>query len=257
MALITLTTDFGYQDHYIAALKARLLGTHVIDISHDISPFNISHASYVLKNVFRDFPEGSIHLVSVNESTAVFDPCIGIKLEGHVFLGVDNGFFSLISALEPEEAVFLEGNEQSSNHVFYAKSILAPAALRLSGGASLQELGVPAEQLKKRLNMQVKTAKNLISGNIVHIDRYGNLITDIEKKVFDTICDGRDFVIKLGRETTNVIHSSYNTREFGDYLALFNSNGFLEIALSNGHASDLLGVKRNYRVMIQFSPQRE
>ncbi|MFN6943753.1 MAG: S-adenosyl-l-methionine hydroxide adenosyltransferase family protein [Cytophagaceae bacterium] len=259
MAIITLTTDFGFRDHYTAAVKANLIKVHpnvrLIDVSHHIEPFNISHGSYVLSNVFREFPEGSIHLVSVHKPSRTVEPCIAFQSNGHYFFGVDNGLLSLVTEDEPTEVIKLHGSEEPQKFTFFAKDILVPAINKLVGGAALGELGTAMPGMRKMLNPQLRVTKNLIAGNIVHIDHYGNLVTNIKKEEFERVSESRSFMLKFGRENTDVISPTYLSPDEGDCMAVFNSNGYLEIAINKGKADRLLGMRSSLPVMIQFHPE--
>lgn len=255
MPLITLLTDFGYTDHYLASLKASLLrgepSSKIIDISHSIQKFNLPGAAFTLQSVFREFPEGTIHLVSVNAQSRRENIFVITKIEGHLFVGRDNGLFSLISESEPEFIIELD-NEDNLVSTFPAKAILAPAVIELCKGRKPEELGTAIPELQKMLNRQPRLTHNQIIGQVIHVDTYGNLITNIEKKAFDGIGKGRGFTISFSREKLNGLSKSYSSRDAGDCLALFNHNGIMEIAINLGNASELLGMHYNSPVMINF-----
>lgn len=255
MAIITLLTDFGTSDHYVAAIKAKIYSLDqtidVFDISHNIEHFNISHGSFVLKSVFRDFPEGTVHLVSVNSFSNVKDPFIVLYLEGHYFIGTDNGFSSLISEKEPDKAVLIH-HEFNSRSSFPEKDIFVPIAVKIVQGVSLDEIGT-SHPPKMMIGRKVKATKKQISGNIVRIDHYGNLITNIEREVFDFLSEDKTYSLVFGRENIKMIHRSYNSVDDGDVFAVFNSLGLLEIGINKGNASELLGLKFDSTVNIFFS----
>lgn len=255
MPLITLLTDFGDSDHYVASVKAGLLGAKpelvVVDISHNIPKFNIPHAAYVLKSVFRDFPQGSIHMVSVNGQTGRNNICILAKIEGHFFLSDDNALLSLISDHEPEIVVKLESPE-SGFGTFAAKNIMVPAVLKLSDGVAAEQLGEVLSGLQTMLNRQPRLTHNQIIGQIIHIDSYGNLITNIEKQAFEKLGKGRNFIVSFSREKINHLSLQYNQVQPGSCTALFNHNDALEITINMGNASELLGMHYDSPVMINF-----
>lgn len=255
MAVITFTSDFGYRDAYVAAVKARIItlnqGITVIDISHQIEMFNVAHAAYVLKSVFRDFPKSTVHLVSVNAPSSAGEKPVALKLEEHYFVGMDNGLFSLLSEKSPTAIVELT-RDNTYSPVFPEKTALASAAVALASGISIYNLGKQIGVLKSMKNMQVKAGPEEIYGHIVHVDVYGNLITDIHAEVFKKYREGRNFSIRFGRETADVISDSYNSASPGDYVALFNSAGYLEIAINQGNASELLGLIYGHPVVVNF-----
>jgi len=255
MALITFLSDFGLKDHYSAAVKATILGINpnlrIIDISHTIEPCNLAQASFTLSAVFRDFPEGTVHLVAVNSSNGPNDNFLGLKIEGHYFLGNDNGFWGLISDQEAAQVVDINSITplQSS---FPAKDIMAPAAAKLASGSSLQDLGKGVESYRRMLGRSSRATKKQISGHVIHVDHYGNLVTSIKQEDFDILSKDRHFTVKFGRETMNKIQGSYNGVENGDAFLLFNSSGLLEIGINNGNAKQLLGLGFDSPVTIQF-----
>lgn len=254
MPLITFMSDHGLTDHYVAAVKARILVSaptaNIIDISHNIAPFNLPQAAFVLRSVFKDFPIGTIHLVSVNNPYRQKDRFVALKLEGHYFIGADSGIYSLISNAVPEEIVELSAEIQ--DHVFPSKLILAPAVVKLANGAELQALGEPVSELRQMLHRQLRVTKTQLIGHVVHIDHYGNLVTNISKKDFEEIHRGRPFAISFARESLNEILNAYFQVDSGDCVAVFNSEDLLEIAINNGNASELLGMHFDSPVMIHF-----
>lgn len=256
MAVITFMSDFGTEDHYVAAVKAAILrgspDIRIVDISHTISPSDIGHASYVLKNVFRDFPEGSIHLCAVDSGTKERSRQLAVKLEKHFFVGADSGLFSLISETPAEAIVELK---MEGPVTFTAKDILAQATSDLANGKNITELGVPLDQLKVLFARQLKVTKREIAGNVIRVDHYGNLITNINRKEFDTINrmnGGVPFEVTFGRERTSGFNESYHEVDSGEYFVIFNSNGFLQIGINKGNASELLGLKLDTPIIINF-----
>ncbi len=252
MPLITFLSDFGCRDHYVAAVKAKIytLDTQIdiIDISHQIEHFNIAHGSFVLKSVFSDFPENTVHMVAVNSVARVREPYIALRLEGHYFVGTDNGLLGLISEHEPEEIVRLP----SSPSTFPAKDIFAPVAVSIAQGSSLTAVGKPTEKFNRILPRQLKVTKTQISGNVVQVDGYGNLITNIDKQTFNTLNSNSNYRVVFGRETFDLVHQSYRETDYGDCFILFNSLGLLEIGINSGNASELLGLDYDSSVHIHF-----
>ncbi len=255
MAIITLTTDFGLADHYVAAVKAKILSLNpnitIVDISHDIDHYNLAHASYVLRSVFRDFPKGTVHLVAVNSSEVPTGPFIAAQLEGHYFVVADNGLIGLLSNNEADMVVDVNSISTIASN-FGAADILAPAAAKLASGTSISELGNRQETYKLLLPRQVRATKSQISGNVIRVDHYGNLVTNIEKSVFDLLSEGKKFEVNFGREKATVIHNGYNQVENGECFLIFNAGGFLEIGLNKGNAAQLLGLTYDSTVVINF-----
>ncbi|AHM59716.1 hypothetical protein D770_07265 [Flammeovirgaceae bacterium 311] len=228
----------------------------IVDISHHIQHFNIAHGSFVLGNVFRDFPKGTVHLVAVHATGNLGEPYIAIKLEDHYFVGTDNGLLGLISELEPEEVVILghteEDKQLARTTTFPAKDILAPAAAKLAQGAALASLGEKTDYFNRMIPRKPRLSKQLIAGHVIHIDHYGNLITNILQHEFEQLVNEK-FRIKLGREQINKIHKTYNLVDAGDLFAVFNSQGFLEIGVHSGHAAELLGMEYDSPILLHIA----
>lgn len=256
MALITFMSDFGYSDHYVAAVKAKIFQidptVHVIDISHSIDSFNIAHGSYILNAVFRDFPQGTVHLVGVNSFKNLLLPFLALKLEGHYFVGADNGILGLISEQEPEVVVKID-KTQFLFSTFPEKEIFAPVAVKLALGHSIYDLGIPFDGMKMMIGRKIRATRRQIAGNIIRVDHYGNLITNIDKQVFEILSKDKVFKIILGRETLSLVHDIQNFPDDGEIFAIFNNNNFLEIGINRGNASELLGLHFDSPVSIIFS----
>ncbi|MFK7954113.1 MAG: S-adenosyl-l-methionine hydroxide adenosyltransferase family protein [Ekhidna sp.] len=258
MAVITFMSDFGTDDHYVAAVKAAIVSKTVnqpiADISHMIKPYDISHAANVLKHVYKEFPKGSVHLVAVDAMKKKSNP-IAIELDGHFFVGFDSGIFSLISNNKPNQMVIIDCEECT----FPAKNVLAKAALSLIKGVRLESLGTKIEQIYELYGRQLKVTKREIVGNVVHVDSYGNLITNIIKTEFDKMMelngDGTRFSIQVGRQVFNELQSYFTDVESGDCYILFNSSEYLQIGILRGDASSLLGLRVDSPIHIEFSTQ--
>lgn len=258
MALITFTSDFGEEDHYVAGVKAGIMkvnpGLRVIDVSHAIHPFDIAHGAFVMKSVYRDFPEGTVHLVAVNTVYDTEPRYIALEWEGHYFIGPDNGILSLINDQEPAQLVEIDLQGLKTT-IFPARDILGTAAARLAEGMDINDLGKPAGDYLRLLGRQLKATKKLIAGNVVRVDHYGNLITNIEQEIFRVLHRDRPFIVKFGKEVSPRIHTYYNSVEPGECFIIFNSLGLIEIGINMGNASELLGLGYDSPVMIQFSDQ--
>jgi S-adenosylmethionine hydrolase len=256
MALITFMSDFGYSDHYVAAVKAKIYQmaptVQIIDISHNIAHFDIAHGAYVLDAVFRDFPHGTVHIVGVNSFSYLRYTYIAIKLEGHFFVGPDNGILGLISEQEPEAVVKIDKDQYLASS-FPEKEVFAPVAVKLASGSSILEIGSPFEGMKKMIGRKIKATKKQITGNVLRVDHYGNLVTNIDKNTFDFLSKEKTFKVVLGREILTQLNENQNFSEDGEIFAFFNSKGFLQIGINKGNASELLGLHFDSNISIVFS----
>jgi len=258
MALITFLSDFGLSDHYVAAVKARIYSKEpniqLVDISHQIESFNIAHGAFVLEKVFRDFPSDTVHIASVNCHDKMGNGFIALKLEGQLFIGPNNGLFSLISDQSPTEIIDIKHMDEDFTS-FPARDLFVDVALDLAKGKKLSQIGEPCTEFIQLIKRHVKATKKQISGNVIRVDHYGNLITNIEKKDFDILSNGSQYSVVFGRENINKITENYHKVEAGDCFLIFNSQGLLEIGINKGSATELLGLGYDSPVNIFFNSQ--
>lgn len=256
MAIITFTSDFGLRDHYVASVKAKIFNYNpniqVIDISHQVESFDIGHAAYILNAVYRDFPKGTVHLVGLNIKEEKENKLIAARIEDHFFVGADNGLFSLLSEKMPMVVEIL--SDKMSETTFPEKNILAFAAVSLASGKGLYDLGpqVNNNDIKKYSHRRLKITKNTIEGSVIHIDHYGNAITNITKKIFNENQGERKFEVRIGVNTFSQINNYYYDVPNGDVAIFFNDNGYLEIAIKQGKANSLLGLRYDGYVGVEF-----
>lgn len=255
MAIVTLLTDSGESDHYVAAIKAKIIsvnpGLRIEDISHKIKPFDIGHAAFVLRSVFRDFPKGTVHLIGVDATANKGDVYVAMQLEDHFFVGADNGIFGLISEKNHQQLAELNVTNAQSG-TFPERDILAPIAAKLASGVSVADLGKPLQSFKRMIDRQIKATKKQITGSIIRVDHFGNLITNIPKEVFTMLSKDKGYIVQFGGEKFRRIHLLYHQADQGECFIVFNSSGFLEIGIYKGNASELLGLTYDSTVNIIF-----
>ncbi len=255
MAIVTLLTDSGESDHYVAAIKAKIIsinpGIRVEDISHQIKPADIAHAAFVLRAVFRDFPKGTVHLVGVDSTGNRGDAYIALQMEDHFFVGCDNGLFGLISDKPQQQLVELNAINSIST-TFPERDVFAHAACKLASGVSITNLGRPMPQFRKMIDRQVKATKKQITGSIIRVDSVGNLITNISKETFELLSKGKVYTIQFGGEKFRRINTQYNQAEQGECFIVFNSLNLLEIGIFKRNASELLGLGYDSTINIIF-----
>lgn len=268
MTFITLTTDFGLKDYSVGAVKGRIYSelpdAKIVDISHQITPFNIIETAYILKNAYKNFPEGTIHIVGVDAEQSPIKRHLLVKLDGHFFICADNGIISMItSEIEPTEIFKISSLKTS----FPTLNIFTKIACDIIKGKPLSEIGTPINEYKKLAEIQPEISENGLKAKVVYIDHYNNIVTNISKSLFDEIANGRAFKIHFERYDFTKIYNQYNDivdfdiqniKEFeGKRLALFNSEGMLEIAMFKGNsksggASSLLGISYGDTISIIF-----
>jgi len=248
MAIITLTSDWGLKDHYLASVKGAFLRsipeTTLVDISHQIPPFDLNQASFILKSAYKNFPEGSIHIVGVNTEASIDMPHVLIKYQGHYFIGADNGIFALMFENEPELIIELDIIQTSNRFSFSTKDVFVQAAMHVVEGNDLSLLGEKREALTNKMSFKPVIETNLIKGSVIYIDAYQNVITNINEQLFNQVVKNKKFKILLraGNYVIDHISKSYLDVSEGELLALFDSEDHLEIAINKGKASSLLGI---------------
>lgn len=255
MPIVTLLTDSGESDHYVAAVKARILsvnpGIRIVDITHNIASCDVGHAAFVLRAVFREFPKGTVHLVGVDTAGGRGDAYIAAQIEDHFFVTADNGLLGLITEKSHQYLAQLNAVSPVVS-TFPERDIFAPAAAKLASGVSLTDLGKPLPGFKRMIDRQVKATKKQITGQVIRVDSAGNLITNIPKEAFDVLSKDRAYTIQFGGEKFRRIHTQYYQAEQGECFILFNSLGLLEIGIYRGNASELLGLSYDSTVNINF-----
>ena len=262
--LITLTTDFGYQDAYVASMKGVILSRNpdvrLVDVSHEIEPQEVMSAAFVLKQAVPYFPEQSVHLVVVDPGVGTSRKTLAMRKNGHVFVGPDNGLFSLLfDGEEPEQAVELTNRDfwqsPAPSETFHGRDIMAPVAAHLAAGVPLEEMGEPVDEISMlRWAMPIVDDQG-VQGWTVHIDRFGNCISNIPKSLFEKPRSDRTFKCYVGGEVLERIHPTYATVPEGDPLMLFGSSGYLEIAVNGGNAAELLSIRKGDTINIVFLEQ--
>ena len=257
-SIITLTTDLGSRDHYAASLKGTLLSlapnAQLVDVSHDISPFNILEAAFILKSCFKKFPVGTIHMVAVDpEGTSRTDTVV-MDYQGHRFIAPDNGVLSLIRMGDPAECIKVDEAVMpplSEGRSFLALKRLAPSAALLATGAEFDELG-EEHTIKEFYWGEPSYTENSLRGVILHIDHFGNAITNITKDEFMRLKGSRSFQLFIRSLRLPRIVTSYGDVSKGEALAIFAESGHLEIAIREGSASQLLGLKVHDMLTIEY-----
>lgn len=265
MAIITLTTDMGLRDHYVAAVKGAILSQHaearIVDISHAITPFHNAQAAFVLRNAYPEFPRGTIHIIGVNPETDGGQyPHLVVRHQGHYFIGADNGIFWLLFEGMPHEAFEITMMLDDDHLSFPTKSVFVKAACHLARGGTPDVIGRKVVTIREQIGFIPAVDPASIRGKVAHIDHYGNLITNIHRKVFNEVGKGRTFAITFGRTKDDVtkLHKTYGDVPHGERVAFFGANDLLQIAVNKGAegagggASSLFGVHEGDPVRVEF-----
>lgn len=265
----------GLSDHYVASLKGTILSqkenVQIVDISHNVRPFDISEAAYLVRACFSDFPDGTIHVIGVDSEPIVnFGGSDGsfpsiLFFENQYFISNDNGFFGAFLKENVPTSFWRMDDVLSNPNLFKfpTKNILVTAGLALLNGEKIEEIASPFNEYKNAFTLIAISELNRIKGHVVHIDNYGNAITNVHKTLFDLVGKDVPFIIYFKRETyyIDIISGSYNEVTPGEKVAIFNENNFLEIAInrgangSTGGAEQLFGLQIQDMVRIEFTPK--
>lgn len=247
MPIITLTTDFGLKDHFAGAVKgaiySQLEGAHIVDISHNISPFHITEAAYIIQNAYQNFPEGTIHIIGIDAEQHPENEHIAVLLDGHYFICANNGIISLITRnILPEEMVEINIHDRIRTN-FTVLDVFVQVACHIWRGGKLGVIGRQITEVREITGiMPVVKENNQIIGNVIYVDNYGNVVTNITKKLFEAVGKGRDFKMTARTAHFTKIFTRYSDainfdiekakrEEDGKKLAIFNSAGYIELAI--------------------------
>ncbi|RZK48686.1 MAG: hypothetical protein EOO99_09195 [Pedobacter sp.] len=257
MAIITLTTDLGSKDFYQAALKGSILKilptANIVDISHEVPAFNISHAAFILKNAIPFFPMDTVHLIGIDSVYNINTKYLAVKYQSQYFVGADNGIFSLLFDKEPEEIVELNIIQDLKFLHFPLVDIFVKAATSLAKGGKLTDIGIPIQEIEQRTHLHPVIEKDMIRGSVIYTDNFYNIITNITKELFTRIQKNREFTLFFKKnETIHHLSWHYNEVPEGEKLCLFGISNHLEIAINKGKASTLLGLDVNDLIRIEF-----
>jgi len=253
MPVITLITDFGSKDYYVALLKGHLLtsapSANVVDITHEISPHDIMEGAFFLKSVYSRFPKGTIHIVGVNTYYEKNSRILVFEHEGYYFIGPNNGLFSLVmSDIDPAGVI-----EIADQDILDLYDIVANAVQGIVVQSPIHLLGEPISDLERKLSLQPVVSNEQIRATILHVDHFGNVIINLNKDTFERIRKGRNFMIFYKTDDPIVrLSRRYNDVQIGDVCAFFNSIDMLEIAIHMGNAHELLSLNKNETIQIDF-----
>lgn len=255
MAIVTFISDFGTTDYYSAVIKGALLSDNpqlnLIDISHNVKTYDIVQGAFVLKNSYKHFPAGTIHLVSVNNFYAPNHCFLAIRYNDHYFIGPDNGLFAL--AFEKEQLTSVYELTYNANAANPLGEVFAKGVRHILSEMPFNEIGIPIETIEERISIQPVTTVDRIRGAVIHVDNYENAITNISGDLLEKIGKGRPFKIYFKRhEPLTTIKKNYAEVPVGEILCLINSANYLEIAINLGKASSMLGMGIDEHVQIDF-----
>lgn len=256
MGIITLISDWGLSDYYVAAVKGMIYKfnpeAHIVDISHQVQPYDSVEAAFILKNAYPSFPEGTVHIIGINTEESLKEVHIVAYYDKQYFIGTDDGIFSLIFDSEPDSIFELDVTLESSTFTFSSRDRFAKAAAHLLKGGKPEELGPVKKGLVKKMLFKPVINEDSLKGMIIHIDNYHNLVTNISKNDFKKFTSGSKFEISFRSHKYKVykLHESYGDVRPGEIVALFTGNDMLEISINKGKAASLLGIRKNDPIVV-------
>ena len=275
MSIITLTTDYGNKDYSVSELKAKIYNeitdVRIVDVSHNISPFNLTEAAYIIKSAYRHFPKGSIHIIGIESDLTPENAHIAMKFDDNYFIGADNGIFSMIIGDFKADSIVEINIHKNYNYTITANDVFVKIATHISREGKLEVIGKKIDSIKeiKDIKPVVSNDNNQIIGSVIYIDNYGNVVTNITEKIFDKIAKSRPFTIYARNVKFDKIFNNYSDaidysvpkdkrEEDGKKIALFNNLGYLELSIykSNpstvGSASTLFGLGYRDQISVHF-----
>lgn len=258
MHIITLTSDWSEYDYYVASLKGKLLSScpevTIVDINHRIKTFNTAQAAFTVRNSYPNFPENTIHVIAVNSEAEKGGQLVAARMSNQYFLCADNGMLGLLGDPGPDLVVRLKDPKASPSTSFISAQVFAEVACSLVKGTPLESLGTPAANYNKQTPLRPVIEDLTITGSVIHIDSYQNIITNISRDLFERVGGKRAFriLVQSKHYVINRINSRYNETPPGELLAIFNSVNLLEIAIRNGNAAGLLKLNTNSTVRVEF-----
>ncbi|MBK9489017.1 MAG: SAM-dependent chlorinase/fluorinase [Haliscomenobacter sp.] len=254
MAIVTLTTDFGLQDYYAALVKGALLcakpDLQIVDVSHHINNYDIVQAAFILRNTWKNFPEGTIHLIGVNDLASAEQRFLGLTQAGHFFIAPDNGVLALLFDQIEEPVFSLPVPVESS---FPIKDVFAQSVWHLTQDQSFEQFAEPITDMVQRITFQPVISPNRIRGAVIYIDQYENVISNISRELFERVGQNRAFELYFKRNDPILkLNRNYYDVAVGETLCLINSADYLELAINMGKASSMLGLKLEDTIQIDF-----
>ena len=248
MAFLTLTSDIGPQDYLVGAVKGQLLQIdprfQFVDITHQLLPFNYPQAAYITRNAIKNFPEQTFHLVLVNLFENKPEQLLLAFHHNQYILCADNGLITMILEERPEMVIGLPLDKSEPRNTLYCTKVMGTAVKKILDGVSLTDIGEPDVQIVEKNALKPLLGPDWIEGQIIFIDNFENVVVNINREQFEEQRRGRSFRIAFKRdEIIDRISESYADVPEGEKLALFNSAGYLEIAVNKGNAAGLFGLQ--------------
>jgi S-adenosylmethionine hydrolase len=274
-SIVTITTDFGTEDGYVPAMKGAMLSiapnARLVDVSHEVAPQDVMESAFVLKTAQPYFPEGTVHLVVVDPGVGTDRRAVALRHDDHWYVGPDNGVFPLVlDGQSPEAVVELDDpsawRSDAPSTTFHGRDIFAPAAAHLAAGRPLDALGTPIDRLESLHWAQPTTTYGNIQGWVVHVDHFGNCITNIRRSTLADLLDREaaptpdalpPLTAYAGNTVLDQIHTTYGDVAEEEPLLLFGSSGDLEVSVNGGNAAERLDIRKGDSIKLEFDVSLE
>ena len=276
MSIITLITDFGNKDHFVGKIKGEIYRNYneakVVDISNNVSPFNIMEAAYILENSYKSFPENTVHIIDVDSEITIEKKHIVVFLDNHFFISADNGILSILTQSIHPKKIYEINIQEELREIDSSTNIFSKVACHLAKGGKPEIIGKAIDKIKSVKNLKPFINEDLsqIVSSVIYIDNFGNVVTNLKKDLFENTRRGRSFEISVRNYKFRNIFNKYSDivkfeippnerNDEGKGLVVFNSSNLLQISIyrSNpqnvGTASSLMGLKVYDSVTISFN----
>jgi S-adenosyl-L-methionine hydrolase (adenosine-forming) len=257
--LITLTTDFGQADHFAGVMKGVILGiaprARIVDITHEIAPYSVTDASFVIGQAWRYFPKGTIHVVVVDPGVGTSRRPLLAEAGGHFFVAPDNGVLSMIYEDSPHKVRVISNPKlmrKQISRTFHGRDVFAPASAHLASGIAPLQFGKLIRDYVRSWNTKpLRLAEQVWRGTILRTDRYGNLITNFQVDEFAGI-NNRPFELRAGTVRIRRLALNYAETEIGELFVISGSSGYLEIAANQASAASRLGCSAGAAIELEL-----
>ena len=259
MNVITFLSDFGLTDGYVGSVKGAIFSNfpqaRIIDITHEIKPFQIEEAAYTLTSYYSFYPRDTVHLTVVDPGVGGKRAPLIIKTANYYFVGPDNGLFSYIFQKEAYTAFEIDTNmfDSKISATFHGRDIFAPVAAKLARGVKPELIAHPFTEKPVDFAKHISDKQQEFKARIISIDRFGNIITDFSMFEYDAQSTKRVKSITINNQTLKTIKRTYSDVGNGELLALWGSAGFLEISVNKGNAVEYLNCQLgDHNIRIKF-----
>ncbi len=256
MPVITLTTDWGTKDYFTGAIKGDILtncsNATIVDITHQLTSYDWITGAFIFRNSWHRFPEGTVHVIGVSSILSGTLEMIAFKHKNHYFLGANDGFFSLVFNDVPKDIYYVL--DAKGNRVVPESRALGESAAYLAKGGKVSDMGEKLVEFNQNTMLNPVIEENLIRGSIVYVDSFGNVVTNIKRELIEKMAANRTFEITFRSKEYAIkqIDEYYFDVPRGHIMARYNEADDLELAINQGSASSLFGLKRGDTIRVEF-----